>query len=403
MFSLIAFVCDDDDLQKKLPQILVVSSAVVKALAVEQMRRTLPPNVFLWSQRRAWTTGELMVAVVKTLRQCLESDLVDRQVILSSDVFRAHTTKAVWRALARLNFFYFLIPARMTWVMQPCDTHVFAQFKRHLQEAAQTAAVRDQKGYVPLATLFDIVGDTVQVVLRGKRWAHAFHDLGLAGNQEGLSASVLQKLGLAAAPQVGASLPTLAQLQEIWPTNAVIPIDLAFGTVTKYARACAPGELKVMSGGFFPARRGDFGLWAARSIGRAMADDGANPGASSPSASGAGGSAPVAEPAKPAAFAAAAASVVEKLQQQGGGADELLNSIGRLKEEQAALRAEKKKVGKALKNAEKRRSRLKKKARQLSDTDLVAVLQMRAASKSDDKDGAAPKKVQKAVDSEPTD
>ena len=95
--------------------------------------------------------------------------------------------------------------------------------------------------------------------------------------------------------------------------------------------------------------------------------------------------------------------MVEKLQQQGGGADELLNSIGRLKEEQAALRAEKKKVGKALKNAEKRRSRLKKKARQLSDTDLVAVLQMRAASKSDDKDGAAPKKVQKAVDSEPTD
>ena len=62
MFSLIAFVCDDDDLQKKLPQILVVSSAVVKASDVEQMRRTLPPNVFLWIQRRAWTTGELMVA-----------------------------------------------------------------------------------------------------------------------------------------------------------------------------------------------------------------------------------------------------------------------------------------------------------------------------------------------------
>ena len=80
-----------------------------------------------------------------------------------------------------------------------------------------------------------------------------------------------------------------------------------------------------------------------------------------------------------------------------------MTSIDRLKEEQAALRAEKKKVAKALKNAEKRRSRLKKKARQLSDTDLVAVLQIRAASqKSDDKDGGAPKKVQKAVDSEPT-
>ena len=148
----------------------------------------------------------------------------------------------------------------------------------------------------------------------------------------------------------------------------------------------------------------DLGLWAARSIGRAMADDGANLAASWPAASCAGGSAPVAGPAQPASSAAAAASVVEQLQQQGGGADELLNCISRLKEEQTTLRAERKKVAKALKNAEKRRSRLKKKARQLSDTDLVAVLHMRAASqKSDDKDGAAPKKVQKAVDIEPTD
>ena len=112
----------------------------------------------------------------------------------------------------------------------------------------------------------------------------------------------------------------------------------------------------------------------------------------------------MAGPAKPAASAAAAASEVDQLQQLGGAADELLNSIGRLKEEQTALRAERKIVAKALKNAEKRRSRVKEKARQLSDTDVVAVLHMRAASqKSDEKDGAAPKKVQKAVDIEPTD
>ena len=57
---------------------------------------------------------------------------------------------------------------------------------------------------------------------------------------------------------------------------------------------------------------------------------------------------------------------------------ELLHSIAGLKEEQAKLRAQKKKVTKDLRNAEKK-TRLQKKARQLSDKDLVTVLQMRKA------------------------
>ena len=41
------------------------------------------------------------------------------------------------------------------------------------------------------------------------------------------------------------------------------------------------------------------------------------------------------------------------------------------------MRTERKKVAKDLRNAEKKRSRLKKRARQLSDADLVTVLQIR--------------------------
>ena len=60
----------------------------------------------------------------------------------------------------------------------------------------------------------------------------------------------------------------------------------------------------------------------------------------------------------------------------------LLQSITRLKAEQKAMREAKKNVTKSLRNAEKRRARLKKRARQLSDVDLVAVLQMRGVSGS---------------------
>ena len=60
----------------------------------------------------------------------------------------------------------------------------------------------------------------------------------------------------------------------------------------------------------------------------------------------------------------------------------LLTGIARLKATQAQLRAERKRVVRELRNAQKRRTRLCKRARQLSDADLVAVLQMREVTTS---------------------
>jgi hypothetical protein len=64
------------------------------------------------------------------------------------------------------------------------------------------------------------------------------------------------------------------------------------------------------------------------------------------------------------------------------GGEELGESIARLKREQGAARANRQRVSKELKNAQKRKQRLKKRAKQLSDTDLVSVLQLRASEKA---------------------
>ncbi len=58
-------------------------------------------------------------------------------------------------------------------------------------------------------------------------------------------------------------------------------------------------------------------------------------------------------------------------------AHDILGNIKILKEQQLALKEQRRVVAKMLKNEEKRRSRLKKRARQLSDNDLLAVLKMR--------------------------
>jgi len=62
---------------------------------------------------------------------------------------------------------------------------------------------------------------------------------------------------------------------------------------------------------------------------------------------------------------------------------DILGNIKALKEQQKNLRDERLKVGKQLRNEEKRRMRLRKRARQLSDGDLVALLKMRSVGKAD--------------------
>ena len=62
---------------------------------------------------------------------------------------------------------------------------------------------------------------------------------------------------------------------------------------------------------------------------------------------------------------------------------DILGNIKALKEQQKNLRDERLKVGKQLRNEEKRRLRLRKRARQLSDGDLVALLKMRSVGKAE--------------------
>ena len=61
--------------------------------------------------------------------------------------------------------------------------------------------------------------------------------------------------------------------------------------------------------------------------------------------------------------------------------DPLTKQILAMKDEQVRLKKEKQELKRQLKNAESRRSRLKKKARQLTDEDLVHVLMWRKEAK----------------------
>lgn len=65
---------------------------------------------------------------------------------------------------------------------------------------------------------------------------------------------------------------------------------------------------------------------------------------------------------------------------------DIISNINMLKAQQALLRAKKKEISKKLRNEEKRRSRIKKRAKLLTDKDLVDLIRLRAVEAR----GAAP-------------
>ena len=241
-FTHVVMVADDTLLQPLLPQVLIFNKHMLSARDHDRLKNQVPRNVYLLRQTTGWVTEQTMLVIVRLLHACLRDMLAARQVVLSCDAYRAHMTPAVARLCYNLGIYLFYIPAKLTWVLQPCDTHVLAQYKRHLRMRFQSSQLECATGRVDLDAVIDAVCHAIRHVLQGKAWRRAFQDTGLTGHQREVSESLLRKLQWEAPPVVGAGLPSLAQLASIYPRGALIPVEQLFG---KFREGQGAGEAQA--------------------------------------------------------------------------------------------------------------------------------------------------------------
>ena len=265
MFTLVAFICDDETIQNVLPQILLVNEKhLSKAEPAAALRPYLDAHSVLWTSSKAWVTSTLMCKIVRLLQDHLEPYQNECHFIFSSDGYRAHLTRPVWRAFSRARIMYHLIPAKMTWVMQPCDTHVFALLKDILRHECQLRALTSPNGSLSMTLLVQALARTIAVVLRGRSWRSSFWEVGLTGVQVALSERVLEKLELQGRPRISDSLPTLRELQCVFPARSILPIDDIFGWFTFVPAAHPPHAPVAAVPAADPAASRPGGPWAGR-------------------------------------------------------------------------------------------------------------------------------------------
>merc|ERR1711893_347448 len=98
-------LADDEDVQRVLPQILIVNERMRRDEA-DAMRLRLPPGVHLLRKKKAWTCGDTMLYMLRQLSAALLPFRSTCEFVLSADTYRPHMTKSVLQAMGARQLRY---------------------------------------------------------------------------------------------------------------------------------------------------------------------------------------------------------------------------------------------------------------------------------------------------------
>ena len=214
----VAAISDKPDFQRLLPQVVLVGENQVTEARLAALRGSLPECAYIWRYNTGWMTAAIMVRYVRLLAGRLKDFRRTHRFILYVDALRAHINAPVLRAAARVGLWVCVIPGKLTWALQPCDTHLFASYKRVLSEEVQRRSGMTASGAVSWEIVLGAVWHVVVVVMHSKDWSRSFSSVGIANEQRHVSARTRGKLQMETGTPIDVRrhLPTLSDLTHIF-------------------------------------------------------------------------------------------------------------------------------------------------------------------------------------------
>ncbi len=130
--SFLAFISADPSVQGKLPQVILGNKHKLTAALVAELAPA--ENFHIWREESGWVNKKMMTRALTLLAKCLKDVMLTRQVVLVMDTFSAHLAQSVFAYANRLNIILMFVPAQLTPLLQPADTHLFGKLKRKLKQ-----------------------------------------------------------------------------------------------------------------------------------------------------------------------------------------------------------------------------------------------------------------------------
>ena len=226
--TLAAFVSDNDEVNKILPQIIVGAEHVIQAWMTPLLNNHRADSIFVLRRKSAWLKSDVVVNLIKLLGAALKPFADTHRFVLMLDAAKIHLSTKVVKACTRHSIHLMYVPASMTSLLQPLDTHVFSLFKRFIRREYEACLVKSDSGDVSTFSFLKILIAAVQNVIQARSWKSAFLQTGFGEQQTQVSGSLRLKLQLTDVVRVQHTLPTLEELAVIYPSNVEPAVDCLF-------------------------------------------------------------------------------------------------------------------------------------------------------------------------------
>jgi hypothetical protein len=111
------------------------------------------------------------------------------------DAASQHISDDVLLRASRLQVILSLIPAQLTWPLQPLDVEVFREFKDALRQKQMEIKIDSGVQSLNPRQRITALRDTILNILVHRDWSHAFARVGLARNPEHMKANIAGYVG----------------------------------------------------------------------------------------------------------------------------------------------------------------------------------------------------------------
>lgn len=246
--TLVAFITHIPEVQAHLPQVVLGNPAKFTRAVLASVAGHVHHTVHLWRQQSAWNSHETMRAIITLLMQCLGPWLGCKRPVLVLDVARSHISEALCQLSKRLGLRLLYVPAKMTWLLQPLDTHGFLRLKRTIRRLWHAQQLASEHGEVSTKDWLLILSRSVTQVLGMVPWEKAFREVGLLQGQQGVSLFIMRVLELTEPPRIQAAMLGDHELHGILPRRLFFRAAWFFPELARPSTPTAPlAALRITS------------------------------------------------------------------------------------------------------------------------------------------------------------
>jgi hypothetical protein len=194
--SLLVHLANVAEVHKELPQIFLGSARHFTGKFLADHRPSMPEGMYLWANDRGWMTHAVCSVLLQAIHASLGSLMQRYHVILVMDAHRAHINETICRRATRLGMSLLYAPAKLTWLLQPADTHLLGQFKAAVRRKYTNSRLATHDGRMDRDQWLPLVCSALQESVLDKHWARAFASNGLTNQQQDTSMYVRSMVGL---------------------------------------------------------------------------------------------------------------------------------------------------------------------------------------------------------------